>query len=65
MDAETKNPHNVRSSSADSHHLDHERSNSDTLDKKAPWWSYFWVGSLAKESILHSTETDLTVPAGL
>lgn len=43
MEAETKNPHDVRSSSADSRRLDSETSNYDALEKKAPWWSYIWV----------------------
>lgn len=46
MEPETKNPHDVRSSSADSVRLDPDRSNnSEALEKKAPWWSYFWVST--------------------
>lgn len=46
MEAETKNPHDVRFSSADSVRLDPDRSNNgEALEKKAPWWSYFWVST--------------------
>ncbi|KAH8754101.1 major facilitator superfamily transporter [Diaporthe sp. PMI_573] len=42
METEGKTKHDVRASSAVSHRLGGSSSAGDTVEKKAPWWSYFW-----------------------
>lgn len=65
MADETKNQLDVHTTSSESHALDAASADSGSFEKKAPWWSYFWVSEPSLTHHDNQGQLQLTARIGL